>query len=199
MTRTPSAKRSSSPEPLGAPFSASAHLPSTTSRRRSAWRRPGSRRAASPRHASTVGFTRSIRSTVIRGVTRPLSEGLDEDGLAGRDVAALLLEHDETVAGDHRGEDARSLRSRGTHLPAAVAELKDAPLELAPPLLLAHRLGRARRVDLGEEAPPTRELEDGGNRKSTRLNSSHSQISYAVFCLKKKIITDNDATNVMNP
>src|SRR2546427_3652120 len=33
-------------------------------------------------------------------------------------------------------------------------------------------------------------LEDMGNlfldRKSTRLNSSHSQISYAVFCLKKK-------------
>src|SRR2546430_11149395 len=27
-----------------------------------------------------------------------------------------------------------------------------------------------------------------GDRKSTRLNSSHSQISYAVFCLKKKII-----------
>src|SRR2546427_8618749 len=29
--------------------------------------------------------------------------------------------------------------------------------------------------------PPER-----GDRKSTRLNSSHSQISYAVFCLKKK-------------
>src|SRR5688572_31098171 len=28
----------------------------------------------------------------------------------------------------------------------------------------------------------------GEDRKSTRLNSSHSQISYAVFCLKKKII-----------
>src|SRR5688572_31234247 len=27
---------------------------------------------------------------------------------------------------------------------------------------------------------------DGVDRKSTRLNSSHSQISYAVFCLKKK-------------
>src|SRR2546430_12188937 len=27
------------------------------------------------------------------------------------------------------------------------------------------------------------------DRKSTRLNSSHSQISYAVFCLKKKIRT----------
>src|SRR2546430_12963363 len=31
----------------------------------------------------------------------------------------------------------------------------------------------------------------GQDRKSTRLNSSHSQISYAVFCLKKKK-TDSD-------
>src|SRR2546430_7610786 len=29
------------------------------------------------------------------------------------------------------------------------------------------------------------------DRKSTRLNSSHSQISYAVFCLKKKKTTTN--------
>src|SRR2546430_10572445 len=35
-----------------------------------------------------------------------------------------------------------------------------------------------------ESIPPEHVLED---RKSTRLNSSHSQISYAVFCLKKKI------------
>src|SRR5438034_7017380 len=28
--------------------------------------------------------------------------------------------------------------------------------------------------------------EPGGDRKSTRLNSSHTVISYAVFCLKKK-------------
>src|SRR3712207_7949936 len=27
---------------------------------------------------------------------------------------------------------------------------------------------------------------EGGDRKSTRLNSSHANISYAVFCLKKK-------------
>src|SRR2546430_9733501 len=31
------------------------------------------------------------------------------------------------------------------------------------------------------------------DRKSTRLNSSHSQISYAVFCLKKKTTTDDSA------
>src|SRR2546430_5240389 len=29
------------------------------------------------------------------------------------------------------------------------------------------------------------------DRKSTRLNSSHSQISYAVFCLKKKSTSQN--------
>src|SRR2546428_10290807 len=31
-----------------------------------------------------------------------------------------------------------------------------------------------------------RAAEDHPDRKSTRLNSSHDQISYAVFCLKKK-------------
>src|SRR5438445_3970578 len=29
-------------------------------------------------------------------------------------------------------------------------------------------------------------VDDVGDRKSTRLNSSHANISYAVFCLKKK-------------
>src|SRR5205085_4053718 len=33
------------------------------------------------------------------------------------------------------------------------------------------------------------------DRKSTRLNSSHSQISYAVFCLKKKK-QNNTASNI---
>src|SRR5689334_24800941 len=34
----------------------------------------------------------------------------------------------------------------------------------------------------------------GEDRKSTRLNSSHSSISYAVFCLKKKKKTKNIKT-----
>src|SRR5205807_4203214 len=33
------------------------------------------------------------------------------------------------------------------------------------------------------------QLPDGADRKSTRLNSSHLVISYAVFCLKKKTTT----------
>src|SRR3712207_7279184 len=32
------------------------------------------------------------------------------------------------------------------------------------------------------------QLRQSGDRKSTRLNSSHANISYAVFCLKKKKI-----------
>src|SRR5256886_12680395 len=38
-------------------------------------------------------------------------------------------------------------------------------------------------------------LADWIDRKSTRLNSSHSQISYAVFCLKKK--TNNTYTIII--
>src|SRR3712207_7823691 len=38
-----------------------------------------------------------------------------------------------------------------------------------------------------EAARGVREQGRQGDRKSTRLNSSHANISYAVFCLKKKI------------
>src|SRR5690349_21920887 len=36
------------------------------------------------------------------------------------------------------------------------------------------------------DSRPTPRLRPLGDRKSTRLNSSHVEISYAVFCLKKK-------------
>src|SRR2546430_6528821 len=60
-----------------------------------------------------------------------------------------------------------------------------------------HRGGRGRRAAALRLGVPVRERDlldprrygDGrvdSDRKSTRLNSSHSQISYAVFCLKKK-------------
>src|SRR5437867_8713384 len=37
-------------------------------------------------------------------------------------------------------------------------------------------------------------LRESEDRKSTRLNSSHRTISYAVFCLKKKKITSGEKT-----
>src|SRR2546427_8049144 len=43
----------------------------------------------------------------------------------------------------------------------------------------------------GPAHEPRTHHRDERDRKSTRLNSSHSQISYAVFCLKKKKGEDN--------
>src|SRR3712207_7075258 len=51
-----------------------------------------------------------------------------------------------------------------------------------------HALGVVGRLVVGS-------LVDGEvDRKSTRLNSSHANISYAVFCLKKKLPTENACT-----
>src|SRR5688572_26831267 len=49
--------------------------------------------------------------------------------------------------------------------------------------MMANNSSGARSVLYGKTIDHVREQRD---RKSTRLNSSHSQISYAVFCLKKK-------------
>src|SRR3712207_7388648 len=43
-----------------------------------------------------------------------------------------------------------------------------------------------REVNAPRVAPEQREGLSARDRKSTRLNSSHANISYAVFCLKKK-------------
>src|SRR2546430_9728012 len=81
-------------------------------------------------------------------------------------------------------------------------------LSLHDALPISHGPGRRRRArraglprgqrepqhrrDRGHGAPGAASVPGaGGDRKSTRLNSSHSQISYAVFCLKKKTITSS--------
>src|SRR5437773_8680726 len=59
---------------------------------------------------------------------------------------------------------------------------------------LAHHFGLDRQVAAGGvELYGHRQprLDDREDRKSTRLNSSHITISYAVFCLKKKKTTDS--------
>src|SRR5690242_21512533 len=57
------------------------------------------------------------------------------------------------------------------------------------------RLPLAQRLDLGsgEHDPGFANVDE--DRKSTRLNSSHMSISYAVFCLKKK---KNKKINIKN-
>src|SRR5690348_18095669 len=52
------------------------------------------------------------------------------------------------------------------------------------------------RVDLPHSSDLMMWLECGRDRKSTRLNSSHPSISYAVFCLKKKNHTNSSSPPV---
>src|SRR5256886_14909086 len=52
--------------------------------------------------------------------------------------------------------------------------------------LRAHEIPMKERTARGTALVNLVSLNQGEDRKSTRLNSSHSQISYAVFCLKKK-------------
>src|SRR5205085_12642612 len=68
-------------------------------------------------------------------------------------------------------------RSSDLHAPWRVA----GPRRTTPPRLPVCRRPHPRR---------------SADRKSTRLNSSHSQISYAVFCLKKKIL-DQDSPKLL--
>src|SRR5437867_8839760 len=63
-------------------------------------------------------------------------------------------------------------------------------LPISVPRRLAHppALEPARREEQGQAGP--QHWRRGRDRKSTRLNSSHRTISYAVFCLKKKKTAD---------
>src|SRR5215204_7196951 len=54
------------------------------------------------------------------------------------------------------------------------------------PYTTLFRSRQPRRLDGPLPQPPARGAGAGRDRKSTRLNSSHTVISYAVFCLKKK-------------
>src|SRR5438034_7493444 len=66
----------------------------------------------------------------------------------------------------------RSLTGQSLQAPAPVAE--------------SDAIGQAKLRESRESNRPNRWLVAELDRKSTRLNSSHTVISYAVFCLKKK-------------
>src|SRR5688572_30950178 len=81
---------------------------------------------------------------------------------SGNELEGVRVRHLDAVAALEVEEDLAGQLARLFHT-GAVLEVLPAALE----------------PGLADEAAPR-------DRKSTRLNSSHSQISYAVFCLKKK-------------
>src|SRR3712207_7262647 len=82
--------------------------------------------------------------------------------------------HDGGEADDHDQQEAEQLDRR------------QAEVEL-------DRLRDAAEVDERDDRD-----EDQRDRKSTRLNSSHANISYAVFCLKKKTTAPMSVTTLTN-
>src|SRR5690606_19529856 len=87
-------------------------------------------------------------------------------------VAGHILVH-ATVAGGHLGDlidHAHAAHHLAEH---GVAEVPRTMVEEIVVAVVDEELAGGRVADLGD-------------RKSTRLNSSHVKISYAVFCLKKK-------------
>src|SRR3712207_7586298 len=78
------------------------------------------------------------------------------------------------LAGEHDVEEDQV----GPHLPREPQRLRARSRRLDPEALAGEIVGEGARDDLVVL-----------DRKSTRLNSSHANISYAVFCLKKKTNT----------
>src|SRR2546427_390333 len=108
----------------------------------------------------------------------------DLRGVHHHELATLVLHGDRWLLHD---------AAVGAELHAAVQRLDVLAVELLHhrlALLVTERRREPERLDgrlLGDHTGrPGRLHVVGGDRKSTRLNSSHSQISYAVFCLKKK-------------
>src|SRR3712207_7068952 len=82
---------------------------------------------------------------------------------------------------------------------AALGELR----EMSPDLLRALKRTGFSDAEIAaifgvDESDVRQRRVEQGDRKSTRLNSSHANISYAVFCLKKKKISRTTCEPVKN-
>src|SRR5688572_18383372 len=113
-----------------------------------------------------------------------------------RGRAAATTEHAtlvERLAG--KEDQVRQLREALDREAANTEELRNENSQTLSQLsALQTRLEDERRVNQEKLALLTN-AEEKLDRKSTRLNSSHSQISYAVFCLKKKKKKKKKKTN----
>src|SRR2546430_17719882 len=141
------------------------------------------------RAARTVSSVRR-RSRVTEGMVQQSSEVASGAGPRplpdpGVDLALLLRRRALHVLPRHRPHlpPHRARHHQGRALPprAAAADLHAA---VVPRPHAAHGAAGGRAA--GGRPPAAPWAACGRDRKSTRLNSSHSQISYAVFCLKKK-------------
>src|SRR5438034_4630056 len=104
--------------------------------------------------------------------------GQPRDRLQG--CAAVQISCKEQLVIDTRAE-------HWVTIAAGVGDGCDEPLRMAASQVTAPdaEVARLQVLGAGGLLPPVGQVDDL-DRKSTRLNSSHTVISYAVFCLKKK-------------
>src|SRR3712207_2650932 len=108
-----------------------------------------------------------------------LYEQIDERGIELSDDCGRAAEADDALGGTYVNGD----------LAAATTDALQLFLNEAaryPLLTAAEEVELAKRIERGDPAAKERMINSNLDRKSTRLNSSHANISYAVFCLKKQ-------------
>src|SRR5690349_1039164 len=111
---------------------------------------------------------------------------------SGKGTQAARLKADLNVPHISTGDMLRAAVAAGTPLGLKAKAVMDAGQLVSDDILLGmleERLAQddARNGFILDGYP--RNLAQAEDRKSTRLNSSHVEISYAVFCLKKKTTT----------
>src|SRR5690606_14083869 len=126
-----------------------------------------------------------LHAVEVRGVDRLLRLVALVDEELDAHAAEVLLHEALDLAGPRLGERDVDADAQDRAVLDAVAAVRGAlPAGLVQQgvrLLRVIRPGAGGLDEAGRAAS-----QDAGDRKSTRLNSSHVKISYAVFCLKKK-------------
>src|SRR3712207_541368 len=129
-----------------------------------------------------------LRSRVLAAVDAGLSCRQAAARFGGSASSAIRWQASRRSGGDARpkpqGGD-RLSRKTEAHADLIRAALDDVP-DLTLPELKARLAGQGAPVSVAALWRFCRRHKITRDRKSTRLNSSHANISYAVFCLKKK-------------
>src|SRR2546426_9839034 len=134
------------------------------------------------------------------GVERELQRG--EHEVPGRHAVPLLWSrdpHERPGSPLHPGAERGRPLERHAHAHGAALRERPEPTvagaarpelplgrEALPPHGVSPPGGEGYEPEVGSQAAHEPQVPGGSDRKSTRLNSSHLVISYAVFCLKKK-------------
>src|SRR5207248_1414446 len=141
---------------------------------------PRAGRGGAPRAEELVGAARSGRLLRSQGSGRGRAERNGGPG-AGRTGGTAVVASGGLGGGRARGR--RLLRSARANPSTRSQGLRRVPRD--PP----------RGIGLGNPSRAVGGAPADGDRKSTRLNSSHRTISYAVFCLKKKTLAPTMTTH----